>query len=114
MRGSASFFTTVAIVLAIIIFVLLYFFVNWSFYLSWLISLSVSTFFLFGVDKMQARLGNWRIPEWVLLAFSFSGGVAGGWAGMGIFWHKVRNPKFWVVLILVTVIHCGAALWLFS
>ena len=41
-----------------------------------LAAVSVIAFILYGADKSRARRGAWRIPEKVLLGFSFFGGAA--------------------------------------
>lgn len=65
-----------------------------------LAALSVVAFVLYGVDKARARRGAWRIPEKVLLGFSFFGGAVGGILGMLVFRHKTRHWYFWAVNIL--------------
>lgn len=62
--------------------------------------LSVIAFILYGADKSRARRGAWRIPEKVLLGFSFFGGAAGGILGMLAFRHKTKHWYFWAVNIL--------------
>ena len=74
----------------------------------------VATFILYGIDKAQAKAfqGNAknRVPENLLHLLALVGGYIGGWAGMFIFWHKVRKPVFWVVLTVSTVLHVGLML----
>lgn len=111
MKNSALFFIILAGILGIGLYVLLYLFTNLSFYLMWLLALGAATFFLFGVDKLQAILGNWRIPEKVLLLLILAGGAVGGWLGMIVFWHKIRKPLFGLVLIVSTVIQLAVSRW---
>lgn len=59
--------------------------------------ISVIAFILYGVDKGRAKRQAWRIPEKVLLGFSFFGGAAGGILGMLAFRHKTRHWYFWAV-----------------
>ena len=109
MRNSAQFFIIIAVVLAIILFILLSFITDWSLYPIWLVALSGATLMLYAVDKLQARLNNWRIPESTLHLFALLGGSLGGWMGMVFFWHKIRKPVFWFVLIISSILHLG--LW---
>ena len=44
-------------------------------------AVSLITFILYGLDKYKACHGLWRIPEKVLLGFSFFGGAVGGMVG---------------------------------
>ncbi|MBR2650402.1 MAG: DUF1294 domain-containing protein, partial [Clostridia bacterium] len=54
-------------------------------------AISLITLILYGVDKLKAKLGAWRIPEKVLLGFSFFGGGLGGVIAMLLFRHKTRH-----------------------
>ena len=51
-------------------------------YLCALAIVSLIAFVLYGVDKRRAKRGAWRIPERVLLGFSFFGGGIGGLLAM--------------------------------
>lgn len=59
-------------------------------------TMSIITFFLFGIDKLKAKRGSYRIPEKVLIGFSFFFGAIGGVLGMYFFRHKTRKMKFYV------------------
>ena len=62
--------------------------------------LNLISFILYGVDKSKARRRAWRIPERVLLGFSFFGGAVGGLFGMNVFHHKTKHWYFWAVNLL--------------
>ncbi|HIY44905.1 MAG TPA: DUF1294 domain-containing protein [Candidatus Borkfalkia excrementipullorum] len=62
--------------------------------------ISAVTFILYGADKGRAKRGAWRIPEKVLLGFSFFGGAPGGLLGMLAFRHKTRHWYFWAINLL--------------
>lgn len=62
--------------------------------------ISAVTFILYGADKGRAKRGAWRIPEKVLLGFSFFGGAPGGILGMLAFRHKTRHWYFWAINLL--------------
>lgn len=62
--------------------------------------ISVVAFALYGADKSRAKRGAWRIPEKVLLGFSFFGGAVGGLLGMCLFRHKTRHWYFWLVNVV--------------
>ena len=62
--------------------------------------MSIITFFLFGVDKIKAKKGSYRIPEKILIGFSFFFGAIGGAFGMYFFHHKTRKVKFYVLVPL--------------
>lgn len=63
-------------------------------------AISLITLILYGVDKLKAKLGAWRIPEKVLLGFSFFGGGLGGVIAMLLFRHKTRHWYFVAVNLL--------------
>ena len=45
-------------------------------------------------DKRRARKNRWRIPEARLMAIALAGGSLGILAGMHLFRHKTKHPKF--------------------
>ncbi len=104
-RSFQSTFTIIAIVIGVIVYIPLYFYTRWNPYLVWLITWTVVTFILYGYDKLQAKRHGGRVPEIVLHGLALIGGALGGWAGMALFWHKVRKPRFWFVLIAGTLLH---------
>ena len=72
--------------------------------LVWFGTVSALTLFLFGWDKLMAKLGRRRIPEASLLFACLAGGAAGGLVGMYLFHHKIRKPKFYVTVPLLFVL----------
>ncbi len=63
-------------------------------------AISLITFFLYAADKSKAKRRAWRIPEKVLLGFSFLGGAVGGFCGMNLFRHKTKHWYFWAVNVI--------------
>jgi uncharacterized membrane protein YsdA (DUF1294 family) len=57
-------------------------------------AVNVWTFMLFGLDKIRAEEGSWRISESTLLVWAFYGGTMGAYAGRAIFRHKTRKQPF--------------------
>lgn len=47
-------------------------------------------------DKEKAKKHRWRIPESTLLTVAALGGSVGCYAGMRLFHHKTRKPKFYI------------------
>lgn len=47
-------------------------------------------------DKEKAKKHLWRIPESTLLTVAALGGSIGCYAGMRVFHHKTRKPKFYI------------------
>lgn len=61
-------------------------------------------------DKEKAKKHLWRIPESTLLTVAALGGSVGCYAGMRLFHHKTRKPKFSVgipVIFAVQVLVAG-------
>ena len=64
------------------------------------------TWIAYGLDKGRAKSGKWRIPERTLLLLALVGGSLGALAGMILFRHKTRKPKFFVSVPVMFVVHC--------
>lgn len=83
--------------------------VAWPPYFVAVMALSVTTFLLYGLDKLEAaRSGSGRrqrAPENLLHLLALLGGFPGGWLGRFVFWHKIRKISFWLVLVISTIIH---------
>ena len=58
------------------------------------IIINLWTFMLFGIDKIKAEGGAWRISEGSLLFCAFLGGTPGAYAGRSVFRHKTRKQPF--------------------
>lgn len=63
------------------------------------------TFFVYGIDKWQARQGKWRISEATLLLFAVIGGSIGAWLGMRVWRHKTMHKKFKYGIPAILMIH---------
>ncbi len=71
-------------------------------------AISLVTFVLYGIDKLKAKMGAWRIAERVLLCFSVFGGGLGGTLGMLVFRHKTRHWYFIALNVLGILIQIAA------
>ena len=71
-------------------------------YAIYLASISVITFFIFGIDKNKAEKndGPNRIKERTLLSLVAIGGAVGGFLGRIIFRHKTKKIYFSFVIYL--------------
>ena len=103
-----------AIILSLImlafLFGILYIITDWSPYVLWIISVSVVTFALFGVDKTLSKTERARIPESVLHLFTLIGGFPGQILGRIVFSHKTnfkRHPSFTIVLVISILIQAA-------
>jgi uncharacterized membrane protein YsdA (DUF1294 family) len=71
---------------------------------AYVLGLGLSTFLIYGYDKLRARRGGRRVPEAALLALALIGGALGGWAGMLIWRHKTRHARFWIAQVIGTIV----------
>ena len=78
---------------------------------AYVLGLGLSTFLIYGYDKLRAVRGGARVPESALLTLSVIGGAAGGWAGMLVWRHKTQHAIFWAAQAIGTVV-IAVALWL--
>lgn len=82
----------------------------------YLIIINIAAWLAYGLDKWKAKAGKWRIPERTLLFLALIGGSVGALAGMFLFHHKTKKPKFYIGVPVMLVLHCllilGAVGWL--
>ena len=69
--------------------------------------MNIITFLAFGIDKLKAVKGKWRISESTLLLLSLCFGSVGQLAGMKVFHHKTQKWYFWAVGIISICLHIG-------
>ena len=78
----------------------------------YLIVINLLSLVMFGIDKVRAVRGAWRIPEAKLFAAAWAGGSAGALAGMLLFRHKTKHPKFLIGIPLILVLQIAAVILL--
>lgn len=69
--------------------------------------LQILPFLIYGIDKLFAKLGLFRIPEKALLATTLIFGILGSIAAMMIFKHKTRKTSFrhnFAVIVFIRII----------
>jgi len=66
-------------------------------------------FMLFGLDKIRAKVGTWRVSEGTLLIWAFLGGAIGAYADRAVFRHKTRKQPFSSHLRQTAILHVFAA-----
>lgn len=74
------------------------------------VSANLVSLFCFGVDKLMAMRRGGRIPERWLLSLAFLGPF-GAVAGMLVFRHKTRKPRFLIVPVFA-LLQLALALYL--
>ena len=73
-----------------------------SFY--YLIVINFVTFLVYGIDKVKAKRGSWRISEATLLILAVIGGSIGALLGMKVWHHKTLHKKFKYGLPLILIL----------
>lgn len=76
-----------------------------------LLTLNVTTFILYLIDKIQAQSRGLRVPERMLYLASFLGGSAGALLAMNLLRHKTRKIAFQLVLGVLIFLQILAGLW---
>ena len=77
-----------------------------------LIAVNLVSFALYGLDKLKAKKGLWRIKESTLLLVAALGGSLGALLGMEIFRHKTKHWQFKVLVPVFLALHIALAVWL--
>lgn len=78
----------------------------------YLLTVNAAGFILMLIDKRRAKKNLWRIPEKTLLAVAFLGGSIGAYAGMQLFRHKTRHPKFYIGIPVIIALQLVVASYL--
>lgn len=79
-----------------------------------LLLMNLLAFVLYGIDKLKAKKGAWRIPEATLLLVAFLGGSVGAFLGMEIFRHKTKHAKFKILVPLFLILQIALAIYMFK
>ena len=79
----------------------------------YLIIINIAAWIMYGLDKWKAKSGAWRIPERTLLLTALAGGSVGALAGMLLFHHKTRKPKFMIGVPVILVIQIAVGYFLY-
>lgn len=80
--------------------------------LYYIVIINILTFIVYGIDKLKAKKGKWRIPESTLLLLAIIGGSIGAWFGMRILHHKTMHKKFKYGIPLIIILQLGVLLYL--
>ena len=78
----------------------------------YLLVINAVAFFVYGIDKLKARKGRWRISEATLLLLAFVGGSIGSWLGMKVWHHKTMHLKFKYGLPAIILLQLALAVYL--
>ena len=79
-----------------------------------LLAVNLVSFALYGLDKLKARRGLWRIRESTLLLVALLGGSLGALLGMEVFRHKTKHWTFKLLVPLFLVLHIALGVYIFK
>jgi uncharacterized membrane protein YsdA (DUF1294 family) len=79
-----------------------------------IIGVNVITFVVYGIDKLKAKKGKWRVPETTLLLLAIIGGSVGAWCGVKVWHHKTMHAKFKYGIPLIMAVQVGLLLCLMT
>ena len=82
--------------------------------LSCIIGVNVITFVVYGIDKLKAKKGKWRVLETTLLLLAIIGGSVGAWCGVKVWHHKTMHLKFKYGIPLIMAVQVGLLLCLMT
>lgn len=78
----------------------------------YLLVINIIAFAAMGIDKWKATRNAWRIPEQTLLSLVALGGGIGGIAGMYVFHHKTKKPRFYIGFPVILIIEVTLVIYL--
>ena len=79
-----------------------------------IIGVNVITFVVYGIDKLKAKKGKWRVPETTLHLLAIVGGSVGAWCGVKVWHHKTMHLKFKYGIPLIMAVQVGLLLCLMT
>ena len=82
--------------------------------LNYLVIINIIAFIVYGIDKLKAKRGKWRITEATLLLLAIIGGSIGAWCGVKVWHHKTLHKKFRYGIPLIMATQIGFCLYLIA
>ena len=77
-----------------------------------LAAVNLVSFGLYGLDKLKAKKGLWRIRESTLLLVAVLGGSLGALLGMELFRHKTKHWQFKVLVLVFLILHIALGVYI--
>ena len=81
--------------------------------LYYLIGINAIAFVVYGIDKLKAKKGKWRITESTLLLLAIIYGSIGAWFGIKVWHHKTLHKKFKYGIPLIVIAQIAIAVYIF-
>ena len=82
--------------------------------LNYLVIINIIAFIVYGIDKLKAKRGKWRITETTLLLLAIIGGSIGAWCGVKVWHHKTLHKKFRYGIPLTIALQTAMVLYLYQ
>ena len=79
----------------------------------YILGINVIVFIIYGIDKLKAKKGKWRIPENTLLQLAIIGGSIGAWLGIKVWHHKTLHKKFKYGIPLIVIAQIAIVVYIF-
>ena len=79
----------------------------------YILGINAITFIIYGIDKLKAKKGKWRILESTLLLLAIIGGSIGAWFGIKVWHHKTLHKKFKYGIPLIVITHIAITVYIF-
>ena len=81
-----------------------------------IVAINMIAFIMYGLDKLKAKRGKWRISETALFVIAMVGGSVGALMAMSLFHNKTQKNSFMyaipvIMIVLVAVALCLLAKW---
>jgi uncharacterized membrane protein YsdA (DUF1294 family) len=82
--------------------------------LNYLVIINIIAFIVYGIDKLKAKRGKWRITETTLLLLAIIGGSIGAWCGVKVWHHKTLHKKFRYGIPLIIALQTAMVVYLYQ
>lgn len=82
-------------------------------FIYYILAINVITFIIYGVDKLKAKKGWYRISEATLLLLAAIGGSIGAWCGMMVWRHKTKHLKFQIGVPMIFILQFALLVYVY-
>jgi len=106
-------FGLISIIIVASLFGLLYFYHISTPIIGYIIAINITTFLLYGYDKMIASTDKLRVPEYNLHALALLGGSPAGLSAQKFFRHKTLKGSFQLIYWFIVLGQIGLIYWLY-
>lgn len=83
-------------------------------FIYYIAAINIIAFIVYGIDKLKAKKGYWRIPESTLLLLAAFGGSIGAWCGMMVWRHKTKHLKFRIGVPVIFLLQFALLVYVYA